>query len=319
MVLFSPAPTPLVEIQSPRVLLFEGKLDVPRIRTFAPVIQGAARTVEFSDLAWIGHSGAPAQPRVIAQVAEWLGGNALELHTSERSWLLPLMFVSAIALGLVLLGPPKPLPVVGTHDGMRTLILLYVGSASLAAIILGFVPIARWLRLFATDYLLGFLFLTGFILCLARVRIRPGRRNVLIALLAAAYVLAVPGGLVASQFTHFALSTARWWRFAAMVVLSLPLFLADEVLIRPIPSRWKAAGIAFLTRAVMSAVAITAALVWNREAVFLALIIHLLLVLWMALWFAAAVLHRRTGDPFSTALFVSLLQAWLFASVFVVI
>ena len=39
-----------------------------------------------------------------------------------------------------------------------------------------------------------------------------------------------------------------------------------------------------LTRAMMSTVAITAALVWNREAVFLALIIHLLLILWMALW-----------------------------------
>ena len=84
MVLFSPAPTPLVEIQSPRVLLFEGKLDVPRIRTFAPLIQGAAKTVEFNDLAWIGHSGAPAQRRVIAQVAAWLGGDAVGLQTSRR-------------------------------------------------------------------------------------------------------------------------------------------------------------------------------------------------------------------------------------------
>ena len=99
-----------------------------------------------------------------------------------------------------------------------------------------------------------------------------------------------------------------------IVLLSLPLFLADEVLIRPIPSRWKAAGIVLLTRAMMSAVAITAALVWNREAVFLALIIHLLLILWMALWFCAGTLYRRTADPFSAAFFVSLLQAWLFAS-----
>jgi hypothetical protein len=175
------------------------------------------------------------------------------------------------------------------------------------------------LRFFATDYLIGFLFLTGSFLCLARVRIRSNRWSVLIAVLAAIYVLAIPGGLVASQFTHFALSTARSWRFAAIVLLSLPLFLADEVLIRPIPSRWKAAGIALLTCAVLSAVAITAALVWNREAVFLALIIHLLLILWMALWFCAGTLYRRTADPFSAAFFVSLLQAWLFASLFVVI
>jgi hypothetical protein len=54
----------------------------------------------------------------------------------------------------------------------------------------------------------------------------------------------------------------------------------------------------------------------NRQAAFLLLLTHLIILFWIFLWFAAGLVRRRT-DPFAAALFAAILQGWLFAALFI--
>ena len=317
MVLFSPAPTPLDSIQADHVLVLEGRFDPGGIRAFVPRIQnGATGTVEFRDLPWTGHSGGLFRPWVLQGVVRWLGGREDGDSTALRRLLIVLMFVAGIVAGILILqstrtillpqsdAPPAPL-----------LILQYVVASITAAAVLAFVNVAAWLRFFAMDYLVGFFFLAGLVLLIrSRPAIGTSVRNVLIALGAAAYVI----GLLywtTSEIAHISLSGDRWWRFLAMVPLSLPMFLSDEALLRPIRSRWKGAGIAALTRLLVGAIAVSGALILNREAAFLLLLTHLIVLFWIALWFGGALVRRQT-DPVAAAFFATVVQAWMFSALF---
>ena len=109
----------------------------------------------------------------------------------------------------------------------------------------------------------------------------------------------------------------RWWRFAAIVLAGLPLAFADEVLLRPIRPWWKAAGVAALMRILMAAFIVTGVLTTNRNDAFLVLSVHFIVLLWMVLWFLGELLRRRTQDPLATAVFIAVVQAWVFAAIFV--
>jgi hypothetical protein len=56
---------------------------------------------------------------------------------------------------------------------------------------------------------------------------------------------------------------------------------------------------------------------WNRADAFLVLVTHFIVLLWIALWFVGELVRRRTQDPFATAVFTALVQAWIFAAIFV--
>lgn len=320
MVLFSPVPTPVQTIMAARTLLFYGQFDLGRIRAFSSQVEAAGEggVVEFHDLAWTGHSGALMKPRVIRMVAEWLGGDAARIRLSTRLVLLLLMLVSSMGLGIALFnGAHKITPSVASVPLTNVLTVSYAGAAGAAAAVLAFFPVARWLHLFATDYLMGFLFVTGAILSLGRTRIRILPNSLLIGVAAAVYVIAIPGFLVLSEFAQMTLPDGRWWRFPAIFILGLPLCLADEVLIRPIAPRWKGLFGLILTRLLLWAMTVSATLLWNREASFLLLIVHILVIFWIVLWFLGGLVYRRTKDPLATAVFTSILQAWVFAALFV--
>jgi hypothetical protein len=74
-----------------------------------------------------------------------------------------------------------------------------------------------------------------------------------------------------------------------------------------------------LTRLLLWAMTVSATLLWNREASFLLLIVHILVIFWIVLWFLGGLVYRRTKDPLATAVFTSILQAWVFAALFVTI
>jgi hypothetical protein len=137
-----------------------------------------------------------------------------------------------------------------------------------------------------------------------------------VGLLAAACVIAITvfGG---SELVHLTLSGGGWWRFAAITLAVLPLSFADEVLLRPLRPWWKAAGIAALTRILIAAYIVTGVLTMNTSDAFLVLILHFIVLIWMVLWFVGEFVRRRTQDPMATAVFTALVQAWVFAAVFV--
>ena len=340
MVLFSPAPIPLQTVQAEHVLVLVGQFDPGRLRAWVPQIESSATgTFEFRDLAWTGHSGGLFRANVIASVAKWLGGDATAIHTTRRLVLLALILLSSIALGVTLL-PSWPGGVAvpqrkyreaseaGT-DGVvvqdRTensahLPILYYTIASLAAAgVLALVNVAAWLRIFAMDYLIGFFFLAGLIL-LSRCKGLTLKKSprLWIGVTAAAYLIVVTGSLGASELAHTVASGGRWWRFLAILIVSLPMFLADEYLLRPIQPARKAAGAAIVTRILIGAIAVSGALILNRQSAFLLLIAYLVVLFWIGLWFAAGAVRKRT-DPFTAACFAAIVQAWAFAAFFVMV
>jgi pimeloyl-ACP methyl ester carboxylesterase len=321
MVLFSPAPTPLQSLQAEHVLLLTGQLEPGRIRAFAPQVESnATGAFEYRDLPWTGHSGALFRADVIASVAQWLGGDSSAIHTKKRLGLLGVMFLSSMALGVTLLGgihPAHPVAEPATADARLTL-LYYIAASLLAAGTLAVVNVAAWLRIFALDYLIGLFFLAG-VLVLSRCKgLKPGRPRLWVGLGAAAYIILVPGFLVASELIHTVPSGGRWWRFLGILALGLPMFLADEYLLRSIRPALKAEGAAILSRILVGAIAVSGALILNRQSAFLLLVTHLAVIFWIALWVGAGLVRTR-ADPFTAACFAAAVQAWYFASLLVMV
>ena len=80
------------------------------------------------------------------------------------------------------------------------------------------------------------------------------------------------------------------------------------------------AGLRFLlTRALFAAIVVWATLMWSRDASFLLLMVHIMVVFWLAVWIAGGLVYRRTQDQLATAVFASIVQAWIFAALFVTV
>lgn len=328
MVLLDPPPLATSEIQADRVLIATGAIDVPRIRAFLPIAEDIGGThVEAWILPWTGHSAAIFSPRYIGRVVEWLGGEGAKTRTVWRIVAIVAMFVAGVVLGIKLIDQhhpgarrhPTSSEGVGERSswGLRTTVVTYVAACSAAILVLKFFNPVRWLQLFATDYLIGFIFIVGIILSLKSKNPRP--QNLFIALIAAGYVIVVLGVIVSSNIVHMSLFAGRWWRFPCIAAAGLPLFFADEVVIRALRPRWKSIVVALVTRALLLAFLLVGVLILNRENAFLFLIAPLITLFWIGLWFASGVVQRGTQNAFATALFAALVQGWAFAAWFVTV
>ena len=317
MVLLSPPPTPINRIRADRVLVITGEYDMPRINAFVPELEaGGAGSVDIRTAPRAGHTGAVFRTDTVTQIIDWLGGDPSNLRIGRRLLAILILLIWSIATGIALL-PGKPIP--ARHTDIAKLFIWYIGFLFAAVLLAAVVQVLNWLRLFATDYLLNVLFLTGVGLMLLRPRTRFVPGAVGKAVLAAGFVIVVPGLLVGSHLLQLTLSDGRWWRFLAMAAVSLPLFIADEFFVRPIRPWWRAASVATATRVAAWGLIVTGVLTVNRSDAFLVLIIHLVVLFWVALWFAAEVVHRHTQDPLATAVFSSIVQAWIFAAMFVTV
>jgi pimeloyl-ACP methyl ester carboxylesterase len=320
MVLLSAAPTPVPEIQADRVLLITGAYDIGRIRRFASLVNdlGSNTHIESWDLPWAAHSSAIFNPMHIHRIVEWLGGKTNKIRTTSRILAILGMLISVVVLGWSALPSAAVANSAGEAVSRPATVVRYIGAAGASILILRFfVPLA-WLRLFATDYMVSFLLLTGLILCLQMPKWSPPKFvNVAKATTAAAFVIGL--GLIAvSPVLHMSLSNGRWWRFPVIAAAGLPLFLFDEMSIRQIRPRLMSFAIAVTTRAVLWAFLITGVLLLNREAAFLFLIAHLIVFFWIALWFGTYLVYRHSQDPFAAALFAAIVQGWAFAAWFVI-
>ncbi len=316
MVLLSPAPTPLDQIHSDHVLVMTGQFDLPRIPLFVPRIEDTAGISDFQKktISWSGHSAYVLRPEAIRTVVAWLGGDPTRIRTANRLVIVILELIILVAIPLLwLCGEPAGSTVV--QGGL--LLLCYIAASAVAFFVSAIVVVLRFLHLFATDYLISFAFLTGLALLPASLRKSPLKlSNTHVGGLSALYVIAA-GGFIVSEHVHLTLSDGRWWRFLVMTLALVPLSFADEVLLRPIRPWWKAAGAAALTRILMAAFAITGAMTTNRDDAFIVLIVHLVVVFWIGLWLAGEWVWRRCGNPLAAAGFSAIVQAWVFAAVFV--
>ena len=317
MVLLSPPPLPLAGIGAKRTLVISGAFDVGRIREFAPLVANAGQNIESWQLKWEGHSASIFNPIHVRRIVEWLGGDGGKTRTTARLFWIAVIFVSGVVVGLSLM-PGRDLkqkPIL-----IPAALVRYVAACSAAVLILKFVVPFAWLHLFATDYLVSFLFLTGLVL-LVQQRNSPGVNPIALlkAAAAAAFVIVVFGLIGGSHVLHVTLSNRRWWRLPWIAIAGFPLLISDELMIRTIYPRWKSIGVAIITRGLLWAFLVSGVLLLNRNDAFLVLIAHLMVLFWMLLWFATGVVHRHTQDPFAAALFAALVEGWAFAAWFVTI
>ena len=320
MVLLSPPPLSLGEIHADRVLIATGDIDIPRIRNFVAIAADIGNPkVEAWTLPWGGHSAPIFNPTYVRRVVQWLGGDGSKTRTAARLFWIAVMLASAVIFGVLLLPGEQLAP---AESNIAAIVVRYVASASLALLVLKIVNPLRWLGLFATDYLISFVLVTGLVLLAAvtkTTKLQRHKGGMVTAIASAAFVIAVPGLIVLSRIMHMSLSGGRWWRFPCIVLAGLPLFISDELMIRRIHPRWKSEAIALLTRGLFLAFLLTGVLTFDRESAFLVLIVPLIVIFWIALWFATGVVHRRTQNPLAAAIFASIVQGWAFAAWFVTI
>jgi pimeloyl-ACP methyl ester carboxylesterase len=328
IVLLSPPPVPISQIQANRVLIATGDIDIPRIRAFVPIATDAAETnVDSWFLKWAGHSGPIFNPSYIRREVEWLGGNGSSIRTWRRLVWLAVMFLSAALIGIQLTPGTKLTEV---RMPIPTVLARYVVACIAALSVLPFVNPLGWLNLFATDYLVGFLLLSGLVLILSLRFWTPGDSTTLFhefwsgkglirAIGAATFVIVIFGLAIGSRLMHMTLTDGRWWRFIVIVLTGLPLFVYDELIIRRLVPHWHALATALVTRGLFLAFLLTGVLTFNREKAFLVLIVPLIVCFWIGLWFATGVVHRNTREPLSAALFAAIVQGWAFAAWFVTI
>ncbi len=318
MILLSPAPTPLGEIDFRNTLVVSGGFDIPAIDAFIPKLDGA----EWWRATWGAHGTALFNPKQARDMVRWVGGNSDDVRAGERLFWNLALLVSAISLGVSLL-PRRTWFGADQALSIELASAWFVLAGVAAAIILRFVPVADWLHLYATSYLIGFLFVIGCLFCVtARLKVPYSLpavtlTSVVAAVAAAGYVIGVVLFVGAGHIAHNTLTDGRWWRFPAIALLSFPLFYFDETTLRRKPG-WKTAITGILTRAILGASVVTGALVLSPPSAFLALITHFVVFFWIALWFMTHLVHRSVQEPLAAAIFASLVQGWVFAAVVVI-
>jgi pimeloyl-ACP methyl ester carboxylesterase len=320
LVLISPAPTEVNAPEFQHALVTTEGWDLPAVTTFAPQLEG----VELRKFPWGMHSSALINPAQIREIVIWLGGNPDKVHTAARLLWLSLMFAAAIMFAFALLPYRAPAAVANRVFSPTEVLVSFVIAGGIAAIVQRFVSVFHWVRLYATDYLVGFLFIAGLaLLIIISCRRFPnagiGLAGFCKAVGMAAYVIIVLGLLAGSHLTHMTLSDGRWWRFVVIAAASFPLFLFDELAIRDVARPWRNAILGITTRALLIAWMATGVLLFSRESAFLVLLLGLLLLFWVALWLFTSLVRRNVQNPAATALFAALVQGWMFAAWFVTI
>jgi pimeloyl-ACP methyl ester carboxylesterase len=320
MVLISPAPTPVPDAPLPRTLATTGGFDIPAVNSFVSRTVSQLQGVEVREFKWGAHSSAPLNPIQTREIVHWLGGDMNRLRTGARMFWLGLMFAGGILLGIVLL-PHRPKQPGHTLMSAKAVVLTYVAACSIAIVVLHFVMVVRWVRLFTADYMVSFWFVAG----IALVAFASSRKRIAVrfpiffGLAAAGYVIVVLGLFTGSHLIHMTLSDGRWWRFPVIAAASFPLFLFDEIAIRPFAKVWRTAALGILTRLLLTAAIATGILTLNRESGFFVLLTGMMLMFWVTLWFATEIVSRRIQNPLASALFAALVQGWMFAAWFVTV
>ena len=342
LVLISPAPTEVNGLEFEHTLVTTERWDIPAVNSFVLQLED----VDLLNFQWGMHSSAPYYPNQIREIVRWLGGNPDRLHTGQRFIWLGSMFAGAIGMGVILLrnsppqlrrgraaerDPDRAKPEERRRADLtfsKTQILVnFAVAGGIAVIVQRFVVVLRWIHLYATDYLVSFLFVTGLVLLTSQV-IRKGSifnysmpagglGTFAKAIGATVYVIVVLGLITGSHLIHMTLSDGRWWRFPVIAAASFPLFLFDETALRPAGSNWQSTGLFIITRGLLSAWIATGVLLFNHESTFVALLSGFTFGFWTALWFVATLVRRNVQSPAATALFSALVQGWMFAAWFV--
>ena len=319
LVLLSPAPVAVEALEAGRILVVTGHLDAPRINEFAPLLMDAAGTTGvWWKFPYGAHSSALFDPSKMGMIAGWMGGEGDSIRAVHRYLWLAVMAAAGLIAALALVPKPPPPPAGPDSADPRWMVVSYVAAAGGALIVLRFfVPLA-WLGIFAADYLMSFVLVTGLFLWRGH-RFRLSRWGILVSVIAVAYVIVVFVLGIGERLFHVIPSGEQWIRVPILATVSFPLFLSDEQSLRGGLSGWRRVATFFLTRLILWAAILTGVLLLNESSSFLVLITHFIVVFWLVLWWMAGFVHRATAEPAAAAMFAALVQGWAFSALFVTI
>ena len=319
MVLLSPPPVPVEDLGVDRILVVTGDLDAPRINEFVPLLMDAAgATGVWWKFPYGAHSSALFDPSTMGMIADWMGGTGGSIRAVQRYVWLSVMAAAGL-IGALVLAPKTSSPRTGNiGTDPRWIVVSYVAASGGSLIVLRFlVPLAS-LGIFAADYLMSFVLVTGLLLWRGR-RFRISRWGLAVGLAAAAYVIVVFALGIGHRLFHLLPAGEQWFRLPILAAVSFPLFLSDEQSLRGGLSLWRRVGAVILTRFILWASILTGVLLFNESSSFLVLITHFVVVFWLVLWWMAGFVHRATAEPAAAALFAALVQGWVFSALFVTI
>jgi len=256
---------------------------------------------------------------------------------SEAAGLVGLMLVFpfcaslfARVFALPRLGGPARRSPKGVGGKKALLVWLVLGVVVTAALRWA-VPLRWVVWMYGGDYLASFLMLVGLIAMLlhnsaaaetaSASGARWGRAVAMAATLGLLTILAF-GAWLDRELTDAWLNAARWWRFAALLPLLLPYFLAEEAnLGPPVPDRLGAQRFAlFLGLRLELWLAMLAGLFFLHSQEELVLLLGVYLGVFSVLQrLGMDAVRRRTGSPMAAAVFGAILGAWFIAAVFPIV
>lgn len=280
--------------------------------TVGDVTDGTARRAVFAD--GVEHVAVLYSRESLAETVQWLdfvyGRSGPERIVAQGPWILVLL------LGLVLLARPlsRLLPVVaqppvGAGLPWRRLWLAGLAPALLTPLILRFVP-TDVLPLLLGDYLLTHFAVYGLLTWAALRLLKPSGeeppasdvafgRLALAAVVLLVYAVLVVGLAIDRFVTVFMPIPERLPLVAALVLGTLPYFLADEWLTR---GRTAARGAYPFTKLLfLGSLALAIALDFER-LFFLAMIVPIILAFFIVYGLFSGWAYARTGHPFTAGL-----------------
>jgi pimeloyl-ACP methyl ester carboxylesterase len=232
-------------------------------------------------------------------------------------------------LATVILSPP------GSESGKPTStppawksLGAWLAAALLAVLIqFGFVALAPVIRMYNGDYLASVLMLTGLALLMSRSKwggpktdAQWNARAVSGAIALGMATMLAFGGWLNSHVADLWLNAPRWWRFAVLVPLVLPYFLAEELALGPPLRTWLArsrrAATFLALRAILWLAMVGAVLMLNSGQVLMALLVVYMAAFSISQRLGMDAVRRRTGSAAAAAVFGAILAAWFIAAVF---
>ena len=214
-----------------------------------------------------------------------------------------------------------------SHSATNKILLQWAVAAFISVCMMTIaVPLHPLIRQFSGDYLASLLLLSAAILWMLNWKQLKSTVNIDPRSLAAALVLGfvtflVIGAWLNMQLTDAWMNWPRWWRFALMLPLLLPYFLAEESALGLSPSsraaRAKRFGFFLALRSILWLACGFAFLVTRNDQTIIIILLTIPLAAFSILQrLGADALLRRTGSVPATAVFDAILAAWFLAAVF---
>ncbi|OPY25970.1 MAG: Alpha/beta hydrolase family protein [Methanocella sp. PtaU1.Bin125] len=261
-------------------------------------------------------------------------GYARAPHPSLQGLSLPWAFIAigtvlvAFVPGLFLLSrlvtsPGRPPGPAASRPLLKALLIAFAGSLAAAVAVTVFNP-ARYTGLMMADLLVGFLLYAGiFTMVIDYLAYRPATpgytpghlaRSLAVALIAGLLLVAAIAIPVDMAFYEQPVTIGRLSLMAAVALLTLPFFVAGDLLARgndTARSLAVGAGIRIIALGVAAL-----AFVISGNTFFVFVIMPVVLPLFLGLEIVSHYAHRWTGSVFAGAFLNALITGWLLASAF---